>query len=161
MVLVDFECPLGGWKETAPWATAWVLIPPLVNHNQQFFLSPQALKISPSPQRQTKALIILILSTCLTITPILISKQPTHMLILWWCHVRELFGSQIPVTTGGFELWISCIRRSYLTHKAIRSNRLGGFRVPEWKIIVVQTLLLSLEVVNQIILKHDTIAVWN
>ena len=25
---------------------------------------------------------------------------------------RELFESQIPVTTGGFELGISCIRRS-------------------------------------------------
>ena len=28
---------------------------------------------------------------------------------------RDLFGSQIPVTTGGFELRISCIRSSYLT----------------------------------------------
>ena len=27
-----------------------------------------------------------------------------HMLILWWCHARQLFGSQIPVTTGGFKL---------------------------------------------------------
>ena len=39
---------------------------------------------------------------------------------LRWCRARDLFGSQIPVTTGGFELRISCIRNSYLTHKAIR-----------------------------------------
>ena len=25
-------------------------------------------------------------------------------LILRWCHAQDLFGSQIPVTTGGFEL---------------------------------------------------------
>ena len=39
-----------------------------------------------------------------------------HMLILQWCYARGLFGSQIPVTTGGFELQISCIQSSYLTH---------------------------------------------
>ena len=38
------------------------------------------------------------------------------ILTLWWCHARDLFGSQIPVTTGGFELQISCIQSSYLTH---------------------------------------------
>ena len=32
------------------------------------------------------------------------------------CRARDLFGSQIPVTTGGFELRISCIQSSYLTH---------------------------------------------
>ena len=32
-----------------------------------------------------------------------------HMLILRWCHAQKLFGSQIPVTTGGFEMRISCI----------------------------------------------------
>ena len=31
------------------------------------------------------------------------------------CHAQDLFGSQIPVTTGGFELQISCIQSSYLT----------------------------------------------
>ena len=36
--------------------------------------------------------------------------------ILRWCRARDLFGSQIPVTIGGFELRISCIRSSYLTH---------------------------------------------
>ena len=35
---------------------------------------------------------------------------------LQWCHARDLFGSQIPVPTGRFELWISCIWSSYLTH---------------------------------------------
>ena len=44
---------------------------------------------------------------------------------LRWCRARDLFGSQIPVTTGGFELRISCIQSRYLTHYAIRPNRLG------------------------------------
>ena len=61
------------------------------------------------------------------------------MLILQWRHAGELFGSQIPVTMGGFELSISCISRNYR--------------------FAVQTLLWSLENVIQIILKHDTIAV--
>ena len=39
---------------------------------------------------------------------------------------------KFPVTTGGFELRISCIQSSYLTHYAIRPNRLGGFGVPEF-----------------------------
>ena len=34
---------------------------------------------------------------------------------LRWCHNRYLFVSQIPVTTRGFELRISCIWSSYLT----------------------------------------------
>ena len=29
---------------------------------------------------------------------------------LQWCRAQDLFGSQIPVTTGGLELRISCIR---------------------------------------------------
>ena len=29
-------------------------------------------------------------------------------------HAQDLFGSQIPVTKGGFELRISCIQRSYI-----------------------------------------------
>ena len=33
---------------------------------------------------------------------------------LRWCRARDLFGSQFPVTTGGFELQISCIRSNYL-----------------------------------------------
>ena len=36
--------------------------------------------------------------------------------LLRWCHARDILGSQIPVTTGGFELRISYIRNSYLTH---------------------------------------------
>ena len=39
---------------------------------------------------------------------------------LRWCRARGLFGSEIPVTTRGFELRISCIWSSYLTHQAIR-----------------------------------------
>ena len=35
--------------------------------------------------------------------------------ILRWCRNRDLFESQIPVTTGEFELGITCIRSSYLT----------------------------------------------
>ena len=32
-----------------------------------------------------------------------------------WCRARDLFEPQIPVTTRGFELQISCIQSSYLT----------------------------------------------
>ena len=35
---------------------------------------------------------------------------------LRWCPARDLFGSQIPVTTRGFELQISFARSNYLTH---------------------------------------------
>ena len=35
--------------------------------------------------------------------------------VLQWCCARDLFGSQIPVTTGGFKLRISCIQSRYLT----------------------------------------------
>ena len=60
---------------------------------------------------------------------------------LRWCRAQDLFRSQIPATTGGFELRISCIQSSYLTHQA---------RKP---------IFFSLEFVIQINLKHDTIAV--
>ena len=33
---------------------------------------------------------------------------------LRWCRAQYLFGLEIPVTRGGFELRISCIRNSYL-----------------------------------------------
>ena len=33
--------------------------------------------------------------------------------ILRWCRTQDLFGEQIPVTTGGFELRISCIRSNF------------------------------------------------
>ena len=49
-----------------------------------------------------------------------------------WCRTQDLFGSQIPVTTGGFQLQISCIGSSYLTHWATRPNRLSRFRVPKF-----------------------------
>ena len=43
----------------------------------------------------------------------------------------------------------------------MRPNRLGRFRVPQCKRFTFQTLLLSLEVVIHIILKHNTIADWD
>ena len=81
------------------------------------------------------------------------------MLNLQWCRARGLFGSQSPVTTVGFELRISCIQSRYLTHQAIRHDRLDGFGVPECKRFLVQTVLWSLEFVIQIIIDHDPIAV--
>ena len=53
-----------------------------------------------------------------------------------WCRARELFGSQIPVTTGWFEMRISCIRSSYLT---LWSSGLDNYFV--CKRFAVQTLL--------------------
>ena len=50
---------------------------------------------------------------------------------LRFCRTRDLLGSQIPVTTGGFELRIFCIKSRYL-NQAIRPNKLGGFGVPEF-----------------------------
>ena len=41
---------------------------------------------------------------------------------LRWSGARDLFGSQIPLTTRGFELKISCIKSSYLTHTIAVSN---------------------------------------
>ena len=35
---------------------------------------------------------------------------------LRWCRARNLFESQVPVTTGGFKLRISCMWSSYLTY---------------------------------------------
>ena len=37
---------------------------------------------------------------------------------LRWCRAQELFGSQIRVTTGGFELRISYIQDNPLRYKA-------------------------------------------
>ena len=45
---------------------------------------------------------------------------------------HERVKSQISVTTVGFELQIFCKLSSYLTHLAIRPNRLGEFGVPEF-----------------------------
>ena len=70
---------------------------------------------------------------------------------LRWCRARDLFGSQIPVTTVGFELRIPCIQSRYLTHGLGNDFVCKGF--------AVQTLLWSLEFVIQINLEHDTIAV--
>ena len=66
---------------------------------------------------------------------------------LQWCYARDLFGSQITVTTGGFEPQISCIQRSYLTHQAIRPRRLGGFGVPEF-VTLGQEQLIYVEILQ-------------
>ena len=82
--------------------------------------------------------------------------------LLRWCCPRDLIGSPIPVITGGFELRISCMGSSYLTHKAVRPlwpSGLSNYFV--YKRFVVQTLLWSLELMIQINLEHKTIAVWN
>ena len=34
---------------------------------------------------------------------------------LRWCRDQQLFGSKFPVTTGGFELQIPCVRSNCLT----------------------------------------------
>ena len=62
-----------------------------------------------------------------------------------WCRARDLFGSQIPVATGRFELRIFSTR-----------SGLGNYFV--CKRFVVQALLWSLEFVIEINLEHDTIA---
>ena len=55
--------------------------------------------------------------------------------LLPWCRARDLFGSQILVTTGEFELRISYIRSSHLTH---RSSKLGS------KLKYLNSLLLEI-----------------
>ena len=57
------------------------------------------------------------------------------------CCIRDLFGSQIPLTTGRIELRISCIRSSYLTHQAVRPNRLSGFGVPKFATLRKEQLI--------------------
>ena len=71
------------------------------------------------------------------------------------CRARDLFGSQIPVTRGGFELQIPCIQSRYLTHGW--PSGLGKDFV--CKRFAVQTLLWSLEFVIRVNLEHDTIAI--
>ena len=63
--------------------------------------------------------------------------------ILRWCRARDLFGSKIPVSLEGFELWLSCIRS--------KTHGLGNYFV--YKRFAVQTLLWTLGFVIQII--HD------
>ena len=72
-----------------------------------------------------------------------------------WCGVRELFGWQIPETTWGFGLRISCIRSSYLTLMAYWVRLL--LRMQK----ICSSNLWSLEFVIQVNLEHDTIAVWD
>ena len=88
---------------------------------------------------------MLLTYTCLVFTIIFLLKyfnfEPSFK--LRWCCAQELFGSQIPVTTG-FQLRISCIQSSYLTHYAIRrlqqvrqisSTKIATLR-QEWQIYV-------------------------
>ena len=42
---------------------------------------------------------------------------------LRWCRARDLFRSQILMTTGGLKLQISCIRSSYLTHRKNKNEQ--------------------------------------
>ena len=84
--------------------SAWVLIP-LANHSHTISsVATVTEKLNKSP-RQTKSpdhfntLNMFKNSTYTKFKTIF-----KHMLILWWCHARQLFGSQIPVTTGGFKL---------------------------------------------------------
>ena len=97
--------------------SAWVLIP-LANLNPAFLLALQLMKISTIHPRQTKSpdnsntLNMFINNSTYTN----FKTEFKHMSILQWCHAQGLFGSQIPETTGGFELQSSCIRSSYLTH---------------------------------------------
>ena len=84
---------------------------------------------------------------------------------LRWFRPRDLFGSQILVTTGRFELRIFSMRNSYLTQYPISyqdwtlrtSGLLNYF---ECKRFTVQTLLWSLEFVIQMRLEQDTIAIY-
>ena len=52
-------------------------------------------------------------------------RQPSdfeNISVMRWCRARDLFGSQIPVTTGGFELQISCIRSRYARDSQFRPS---------------------------------------
>ena len=51
------------------------------------------------------------------------------LLFLQWCCAWHIFRSQFPVTSGGFELRMSCIQSSYSTHSAIWRNGLGNYFV--------------------------------
>ena len=56
---------------------------------------------------------------------------------LRWRHARDLYGSQIPVTTRGFGMRTFCVRCTYVTHKL--GNQIF------YKSFTVQTLLWSLK----------------
>ena len=108
--------PLESWTYII--VTTWVLILPSKPQPRNFFCPTSTKNLNKSPPRQTKSpdnsntLNMFINNN--TYTNFKIAYK--HMLILQWCHARGLFGSQIPVTTGGFELQISCIRSIYLSH---------------------------------------------
>ena len=66
------------------------------------------------------------------------TSSSSQVFNLRWCRPRDLFGLQIPVTTGRFELRICCIGSRYLTHFG---NYLGNYFI--WKRFAVQALLWS------------------
>ena len=47
-----------------------------------------------------------------------------------WCRARDLFGSQIPVTTGRYELRISCTQSRYLTTRRLRMQEIRSSNLP-------------------------------
>ena len=80
---------------------------------------------------------------------------------LRWCRARDLLGSQVLVTTGWFELRISCIWSSYLTHEAIRAlwpSGLGNYL--KCKRFAIQFLLWSLEVLYQALRNSNNLCVY-
>ena len=73
---------------------------------------------------------------------------------LRWRRARDLVGSQIQVTTGGFELRISCIRGDYLTHSAIKLYLLWIFcyiSIIFWLKIFSNTFVISVTLTEYII----------
>ena len=80
---------------------------------------------------------------------------------LRWCRARDLLGSQVLVTTGGFELRISCIWSSYVIHEAIRAlwpSGLGNYFI--CKRFAVQSLLWSLEVLYHALRNSNSLCVY-
>ena len=82
-------CQPGYWQTT----TQQILLPPPGTENLN--RSPQQTKTPHSSDT-------LNLFNNNTYTNLKSARK--HMLILQQCHAQELFGSQIPMTTGGFEL---------------------------------------------------------
>ena len=56
------------------------------------------------------------------------SSEPSFK--LRWCRAQDLSGSQIPVTTGGFELRTSCIRSNYLSSYLLLTKQVRSSNPP-------------------------------
>ena len=61
--------------------------------------------------------------------------------LLRWCRAQKFDGSQIPVTTGRFVLRTPNIQCSYLTHYAIRLDRLSLFGVLQFATLQQEWLI--------------------